>query len=88
MLELISLKAVMNKGLSEPSGAGPSSRGPLDLKLAFPNLVLGLRPEISSVKISDPWWLAGFTVAISPRPSGRSMRSKGGVRTMCEEKWP
>lgn len=51
LLELVSLKAVMNRGLSD------------DLNLAFPNWVLGLRPEVSSVKISDPWWLAGFTDA-------------------------
>nr|WPM94704.1 hypothetical protein [Ceratocystis fimbriata]WPM94756.1 hypothetical protein [Ceratocystis fimbriata] len=51
LMELIAIKAVMNRGLSD------------DLKLAFPNLVPCLRPEVPLVKISDFHWLAGFTEA-------------------------
>ena len=51
LLKLVSLKAVLNKGLTET------------LNTAFPNLVPVLRPEVKLSKIIDPFWLTGFVNA-------------------------
>jgi hypothetical protein len=51
LLELVALKAVLNKGLS------------LDLSKAFPNIIPISRPEVSISKIINPFWLAGFVEA-------------------------
>jgi hypothetical protein len=51
LLELVALKAVLNKGIS------------LDLSKAFPNIIPILRPEVSISKIINPFWLAGFVEA-------------------------
>lgn len=50
LLELVALKAVLNKGLS------------LDLSKAFPNIIPSLRPEVPIPKIINPLWLAGFVL--------------------------
>lgn len=50
-MELVALKAVLNKGLS------------LDLSKAFPNIIPSLRPEVPTPKIRNPLWLAGFVDA-------------------------
>ena len=49
ILELLALKAVLNKGLSK------------DLSVAFPDIVPALRPEVVLSKVVDPFWLVGFT---------------------------
>ena len=46
--EIVSIKASMNKGLSE------------DLQIAFPNVIPVSRPIVNVPTISDPNWLAGF----------------------------
>ena len=51
ILELVALKAVLNKGLSN------------DLSVAFPDIVPALRPEVLLPKFLDPFWLVGFTEA-------------------------
>jgi hypothetical protein len=51
LLKLISLKAVINNGLKD------------ELRIAFPDVIPALRPEISLSKDIDPFWLAGFTDA-------------------------
>jgi len=47
--KIASLKAVMNKGLSDT------------LKDSFPNITEIQRPIVEVAKIFDPNWLAGFT---------------------------
>ena len=49
LIEIISLKASMNKGLSD------------SLKADFPDLVLSPRPLVLNQTIEDPNWLSGFT---------------------------
>ena len=49
ILELVALKAVLNKGLSK------------DLSIAFPDIVPALRSEVLLSKAVDPFWLVGFT---------------------------
>jgi hypothetical protein len=53
LLELVatSSKTVINKGLSQ------------DLKMAFPDIIPILRPEIPLSKVIDPFWLTGFVDA-------------------------
>lgn len=51
ILELVALKAVLNRGLSK------------NLGVAFPDIVPALRPEVSLSKFVDPYWLVGFTDA-------------------------
>ena len=51
LLELVSLKVVLNKGLSE------------NLSIAFPGLIPHLRPEVELSKIRNPFWLVGFVDA-------------------------
>lgn len=51
ILELVALKAVLNRGLSK------------DLGVAFPEIIPSLRPEVSLSKVVDPFWLVGFTDA-------------------------
>ena len=46
--KIISLKASINKGLSDK------------LKVAFPNIIPVQRPLVKSPPIFDPYWLAGF----------------------------
>jgi len=46
--EIVSIKASLNKGLSE------------ELKVAFPNVIPVLRPIVLSQEIKDPYWLSGF----------------------------
>ncbi len=47
--KIISIKASMNNGLSEP------------LKEAFPDITFALRPKKENISIYNPQWLAGFT---------------------------
>jgi len=47
--KIVNIKAIINKGLSDY------------LKAAFPNTIPVQRLQISNKKISDPYWLAGFT---------------------------
>jgi hypothetical protein len=47
--KVISIKASINKGLSEP------------LKEAFPDVIPAARPVRENISIYDPQWLAGFT---------------------------
>ena len=47
--KIISIKASMNNGLSEP------------LKEAFPDVTLAVRPMRENISICNPQWLAGFT---------------------------
>ena len=47
--KIISIKASMNNGLSEP------------LKEAFPDVTLAVRPMREKISICNPQWLAGFT---------------------------
>jgi len=51
ILELVALKAVLNRGLSK------------ELGVAFPDIVPALRPEVLLSKVIDPFWLVGFTDA-------------------------
>lgn len=51
LFELVALKAVMNRGLSN------------DLIIYLPNIVPSLRSEVPLSKIRDPNWLSGFTEA-------------------------
>uniref|UniRef100_UPI0030E2826D hypothetical protein n=1 Tax=Ophiocordyceps sobolifera TaxID=94213 RepID=UPI0030E2826D len=51
LLELVSLKVVLNKGLSE------------NLNIAFPDIIPVLRAEIELSKILSPFWLVGFVDA-------------------------
>ena len=51
ILELVALKAVINRGLSK------------DLIVAFPDIIPALRPEVLLPKVVDPFWLVGFTDA-------------------------
>lgn len=51
ILELVALKAVLNRGLSK------------DLGVAFPDILPALRPEVLLSKVVDPYWLVGFTDA-------------------------
>ena len=51
ILELVVLKAVINRGLSK------------DLIVAFPDIIPALRPEVLLPKVIDPFWLVGFTDA-------------------------
>jgi len=51
ILELVALKAVINRGLSK------------DLGVAFPDIIPALRPEVLLPKVVDPFWLVGFTDA-------------------------
>ena len=48
LTKLISIKAVLNRGLSE------------DLKAAFPNVISSVRPQLTNIAIPDPNWIAGF----------------------------
>lgn len=48
LLDIVSLKASLNLGLSE------------DLNKAFPNVVPKDRPEVELKAIRDPHWIAGF----------------------------
>ena len=67
---MLSVKAAMNKGLSET------------LKDAFPNITPVERPGVLvgvPIKIQDPNWLAGFTTAegsfmvrVMDRPNSRT----------------
>ena len=49
--KLVAIKASMNLGLSD------------ELKAAFPEIVPIQRPLVGDQKITDPYWLAGFTSA-------------------------
>jgi hypothetical protein len=49
--KLVSIKAVLNKGLSE------------DLITAFPNIIPCTRPQIHNIIIPDPFWITGFVDA-------------------------
>jgi hypothetical protein len=51
--KIISIKASLNKGLSE------------ELKTAFPNISLVSRPLFDAPKNIDPYWLAGFAAGES-----------------------
>jgi hypothetical protein len=51
ILELVALKAVLNRGLSK------------DLCETFPDIVPALRPEVLLSKVVNPFWLVGFTDA-------------------------
>jgi len=51
LLELVALKAELNKGLSQ------------DLCIAFPNIIPVLRLEVPLSKNINPFWLAGFVEA-------------------------
>lgn len=51
--EIVNIKASLNLGLSE------------ELKLAFPNSVPVIKPEILFKKIKEPLWLAGFATGES-----------------------
>lgn len=48
LLKIISIRASLNKGLSER------------LKASFPNIVPALKPSVTDIYIRDPQWLAGF----------------------------
>lgn len=48
LLNIVSIKASMNQGLSS------------QLKKAFPNIIPVTRPLVLDQKIKDPFWLAGF----------------------------
>ena len=49
--KILAIRASMNKGL------------PINLKEAFPNITPSVRPSVHTSKITDPYWLAGFTTA-------------------------
>jgi intein-encoded DNA endonuclease-like protein len=49
--KLVSIKAVLNKGLSE------------DLRAAFPDVVPSIRPPVQNRTIPDPYWVLGFVDA-------------------------
>ena len=49
--KIISIRAALNKGLSE------------DLRAAYSNLVPSIRPQLSELIIPDPNWIAGFVDA-------------------------
>jgi len=51
LAKIVSIKALMNKGLSEK------------LKLVFTNITPVKRPDVGVAKIQDPHWLSGFTTA-------------------------
>jgi hypothetical protein len=51
LLEIISIKASLNRGL------------PKELKLVFPDITPQDRPLVINLEIKDPNWLAGFTSA-------------------------
>jgi hypothetical protein len=46
--KIVSIKAVLNNGL------------PKELKIAFPDTVPVIRPQISNQIIPDPYWISGF----------------------------
>lgn len=46
--EIVSIKSVLNNGLSN------------ELKLAFPNTIVALRPPVKNKTIIDPHWISGF----------------------------
>ena len=49
LMKILSIKASMNRGLSEK------------VKLYFPDVVPVVRPIVENKKVHDPNWLAGFT---------------------------
>jgi hypothetical protein len=49
LIKILSIKASMNKGLSD------------QLKAAFPDIIPVARPLVKGIEISDPNWVAGFT---------------------------
>jgi hypothetical protein len=63
--KLLSIKAVLNNGLSE------------DLTAAFPNIVPYIRPQLSESIIPDPYWIAGFVDAEGCFNVGFTKTSKG-----------
>lgn len=70
LLKIVSIKASMNKGLSEK------------LQDVFPNVVPVLRPILNTPTIADPNWLAGFVSAEGcfSIHVGKSESSKSGYR--------
>ena len=51
LLTLVSLKAALNRGLSET------------LNIAFPDIIPVMRPEVQLLENIDPFWLTGFVDA-------------------------
>ena len=49
--KIVSIKAVLNKGLLDK------------LKVSFPNIVPAIRPQVTSQRIIDPYWVSGFASA-------------------------
>lgn len=49
--KIVSIRAVLNKGLSE------------DLRAAFPDVVPSIRPQVQNRTIPDPYWVTGFVDA-------------------------
>ena len=49
--KIVSIRAVLNKGLSE------------DLRAAFPGVVPSIRPQVQNRTIPDPYWVSGFVDA-------------------------
>lgn len=68
--KIISIKATMNKGLSE------------EMKFAFPNVTPVIRPIVDFAKIKDPNWLAGFASgeACFSINIAKSLNTKTGYR--------
>lgn len=46
--KIVSIRAVLNKGLSE------------DLRAAFPDVVPSIRPKVQNIIVPDPNWISGF----------------------------
>jgi LAGLIDADG endonuclease len=66
--KILSIKASMNKGLSE------------DLKIAFPKVIPFLRPIVEVAIIKNPNWLAGFSSACFSINIAKSLNTKTGYR--------